>query len=423
MNVSDGSLSPLQIAYIIGRTHYLPLGGVGMHDFRTFKGQLNGQQLQNCLALLVQKHAALRTLINADTFTQTVLEQAEVQYTEIDLQGLPHGEARNQTAALMAQYSHYVHDLKRPPWHFWLVQLPEGAAEGNSILMISFDALILDGYAISALLLALFDDYDEAIGQLGTAQKAGVAHVSNGLANIDFFANKPEDALFWQNKIQALTQTIDFPWQTDLEAIVRSTYGRVTLGISSADWAGLSKRAAQHGVLPNALLNGLILAALAAQNNNGSLYVAIPVSLSLYQQGLSNHSTVLAITHDAHAGTSFFEQVAALQAQTFEALAHISFSGIEIARLICDQIKTSVPFPIVLTNGLSWQRPPEKPYLRYDSGQTQTPQVALDVRASYAAAGDVLIDLDYAEAALSLRVVEGIREAMAAQIRQLLVED
>ncbi len=420
MNMPNGLLSPLQIAYIIGRSHYLPLGGVGMHDFRLFKGHLDGQRLKRCLALLVKKYEALRTLINAEAFTQTILSSGEAQYTEICLRDWPVAAARQEAERLIERHTHYVHDLKRPPWHFWLIQLPEGQAhENRSILMISFDALILDGYAISTVLVELFEYYDDA--SLAAASTLANSHgMTGGMADIDFFANKPEDALFWHSKVQAMTQTIDFPWQRNLETIVCSEYKRATLRIDEQDWQGLSTMAAQQGLLPNALLNGMILSALAAQNNGGELYVAIPVSLSLYQQGLSNHSTVLAITFAAHEEALFFDTIAALQAQTFEALGHISFSGIEIARLICDQVKTSVPFPIVLTNGLSWPRPPRKEYLRYVCGQTQTPQVAMDVRASYSDTGDLLIDIDYAEEALSLAVIDGVLAAITALACQLL---
>lgn len=420
MNINNGQLSPIQIAYIIGRTHYLPLGGVGMHDFRVFNGDLDGQILHKCLLILVQKYAALRTLIDADSFSQKVLPQGAVQLTEICFRDKSRVEAVREAGRLIAQYEHYVHALKSPPWQLWLIQLPDGEVGADkSMLMVSFDALILDGYAISKLLSELFEHYDMAC--LGLLEEKETTPMIGALSEIDFFENKPEDAVYWQQKVQTMTQEMDFPWLKPLASIICSKYKRQTKVIDQQDWQHLSQIAAKQGILPNALLNGIILQALAAQNEGGRVYVAVPVSLSLYQEHLSNHSTVLAITYEGAEEDSFFDRVKVLQAETFDALAHISFSGIEIARLICDQMKTSVPFPIVLTNGLSWQRPPRREYIRYTSGQTQTPQVAMDVRSSYAHEGHLLIDVDYAVEAVSEEVVASIHEAITRHIDRLLL--
>lgn len=423
MKMSSAPLTALQIAYIIGREYYLPLGGVGMHDFRVFRGSLDSKLLQGCLEVLVEKHTALRTMIDTKGFTQTILENGSVNYTEINFRDLAYEDAFLKAHQFTDLYSHYLHDLTLPPWHFWLIQLPEcNHCNYNSILLASFDALILDGYSISIILEELFDHYHHALCNTPLKQNETSEARQSPLLKANFYENKQEDILFWQDKIKSMPHGLDFPWSTDLEAIKTSRYGRATISISKRHWDSLVLIAAQQSLLPNALLNGIVLEVLSEQSNSDYIYVAIPISFSLYQHELSNNSTVIPIGYHHSKDNSFFEKVDKIQSDTFDALGHISFSGIEIARLICDQIKTSIPFPIVLTNGLSWRLPPHNDYLAYYSGQTQTPQVAMDIRMSFSHAKDLVIDIDYAIEAVELKVINTLLTSIKNRICQLSLQ-
>ena len=409
MKTSNNFLNPLQIAYIIGRTHYLPLGGVGMHDFRVFRGKLDGQSLQKSLRILVEKHVALRTMIDGGSFTQTILEKNDTNFTEIDFSNLTPEEAELKTNQLIELYSHHVHDLTNSPWHIWLIQLPECSHYSwKSILLTSFDALILDGYAISIILEELFYHYNNITYSVHKEINSLTKINKTQPSKINIYENNIEDETFWKNKIKTMGNTVSFPWKKDLESINSSRYNRRTATIDKQCWDKLSLIAAKQPLLPNSLLNGIIFDSLSNLTNNTPLYVAIPISLSLYQDCLSNHSTVIPIIYDQTENKSLFNRVSKIQSDTFEALEHISFSGIEIARLICDQIKTSVPFPIVLTNGLSWRLPPHEDYINYYSGQTQTPQIAMDIRLTFSHNKDLVIDIDYATEAIELAVIDSL---------------
>ncbi|MEE3662012.1 condensation domain-containing protein [Brenneria sp. g21c3] len=419
MKIPASALNPLQIAYIIGRTHYLPLGGVGMHDFRVFRGNLDSILLQESLTILVQKHAALRTLIDIDEFTQSTREKGTINFTEINFRDLSYENATLQANQFIDSHSHYLHDLADSPWHIWLILLPEHiGCDYNSILLTSFDALILDGYSISILLEELFDHYHNALCNSYQMESAVIETNKSQQSEFDFYKNKQEDVFFWQEKIRTMTNTLDFPWKRDLESIKTSKYARKTVFIKKQHWDVLRSIATQESLLPNALLNSIVLEALAEQSNSNHIYAAIPISFSLYQNQLSNHSTVIPIGYHKRDDKSFFESAHEIQRDTLDALEHVSFSGIEIARLICDQVKTSIPFPIVLTNGLSWRLPPHRDYIDYYSGQTQTPQVAMDIRLSFSHAKELVIDIDYAIEAIDLNVIDVLLTSIQDRICQ-----
>ena len=43
-----------------------------------------------------------------------------------------------------------------------------------------------------------------------------------------------------------------------------------------------------------------------------------------------------------------------LQTEVLEGLQHLSFSGVDLARLLFEKVGTAPVLPIVITNGLSW---------------------------------------------------------------------
>ncbi|MFI7914109.1 non-ribosomal peptide synthetase, partial [Acinetobacter baumannii] len=53
------------------------------------------------------------------------------------------------------------------------------------------------------------------------------------------------------------------------------------------------------------------------------------------------------------------------------------------------------------------------------SGQTQTPQLALDIRLSFSAGSDLVIDLDYIEQALSPAMVQDMAETLSKRLHDL----
>nr|ELR5046537.1 hypothetical protein [Providencia rettgeri] len=66
----ERKLNKLQVAYVLGRQNYLPLGGVAMHDFREYRGDVDLDVFKNCLREVVEKHNALRIVIDHKKFSQ-----------------------------------------------------------------------------------------------------------------------------------------------------------------------------------------------------------------------------------------------------------------------------------------------------------------------------------------------------------------
>jgi len=204
MMITEQALNKMQIAYILGRMNHLPLGGVAMHDFREFRGDIDLTLFEKCLDDMVVRHGALRTIIDQSHFSQYQTEHAKINMTVIDYSHYSRCEAIEQIDALRSQVSHYKHDLRSSPWGVWFLKInKEQPTDFNTVLFFSFDGLILDGYSISSLINQIICCYKHL--QSNNICVADKPSNKDG-KDTDFFLSKEEDKTYWLDKITLLKQ-------------------------------------------------------------------------------------------------------------------------------------------------------------------------------------------------------------------------
>jgi len=401
-------LTPLQQAYLLGRSEQWPLGGVAMHDFREYHGlRLDLARLEARLRELVQHYAALRTCIDPQRFTQHVRPEATLNLDRQDLRALDHQAAQQRLADLREQYSHQRHDPTQPLWRIVAIQLPEMQdVAGNpydSVIFTSFDALILDGQGISSVIARLFDD----------ATLPPIAPTSPpAIATAD---QRQADAAYWQAKLQDITTPSALPWRTPLANIKSSRYRRANLTLPREVLKQFSRLGSAHALLRNSSLSALILDTLAQWTTDGELCVGVPVAFPAADGSLSNASTFVAVRY-TRLGGSFVSRAQALQDDVLGALDHLTFSGVDLARQLQSHSQGSPALPVILTNCLGWETLPTHAPVRYFDGVTQTPQVAIDIRLTQDADKNLLLCVDYAEQALDGEQVQAMLDALQRRV-------
>jgi amino acid adenylation domain-containing protein len=401
-------LTPLQQAYLLGRSEQWPLGGVAMHDFREYHGlRLDLARLEARLRELVQHYAALRTCIDPQRFTQHVRPEATLNLDRQDLRALDHQAAQQRLADLREQYSHQRHDPAQPLWRIVAIQLPEMQdVAGNpydSVIFTSFDALILDGQGISSVIARLFDD--ATLPPIAPTSPPAIATAEQRQA----------DAAYWQSKLQDITTPSALPWRTPLANIKSSRYHRANLTLPREVLKQFSRLGSAHALLRNSSLSALILDTLAQWTTDGELCVGVPVAFPAADGSLSNASTFVAVRY-TRLGGSFVSRAQALQDDVLGALDHLTFSGVDLARQLQSHSQGSPALPVILTNCLGWETLPAHAPVRYFDGVTQTPQVAIDIRLTQDADKNLLLCVDYAEQALDGEQVQAMLDALQRRV-------
>lgn len=398
-------LTDLQQAYLLGRERHLPLGGVAMQEFREYRGAIDVEALPQRLLALAERHAGLRTHIDPERRVSRVSAEATVNYDEIDLRGLTHAEALRWIDGLREDYAHRLFDLARSPWNVTAFRLPEpqpGETEQAAcILFARFDALILDGRAIALLLIELLSGEAPALAAAALSPPADEA-------------KRREDAAYWARKLQPVDGPPQLPWTKPLESIAASRYERASLSIARERFTTLGRLAAKERLFRNTAVTAVILEVLSHWLSEGALCVGIPVAPAASGE-LANRSSFIAVNWDARQA-NFRERARSLQGDVLEGLEHLSQSGVQISRLLMNAHPGGPALPVVVTNGLSWPKLAKDLDIRRHDGLTQTPQVAVDIRFSDDAEGNLVIDIDHAREAIDRQIVRDILAALDRQI-------
>lgn len=413
ISATQQPLNPLQRAYLMGRNGQVPLGGVAMHDFRQFYCDLSLEELTSALHALAEQHAALRTVIDENQYTQSVREEVVLNIDHCDLSQHSKADATQEVERLVEQHSHSILPLDKPLWRMCLIQLPKALLSktwqqdsSGALLLTSFDGLILDGHAISVLLNTLFNK-----------EPYSPSAIANNTPP-SYFANTPNDQNYWQDKLANIDEVITLPWKRDLEGIFNPDYKREGILLPHPFWQSLAKLGAQHQLLPNSVLTAALFEVLALWANEHKLLVSMPISNSIMHKELGNHSSFIAISYRSSADKGFVEKAKGIQIDVLEAMAHTSFSGVELGKALVKKTAKLVTLPVAITNGLSWSNDPYQ-RAKYVSGLTQTPQLALDIRISKTANNEIAIDFDYAVQALPEMVIQQMLQTLEHYLRTL----
>lgn len=395
-------LNALQQAYLLGRTTALPLGGVAMQEFRQYHGNIDILLFRQRLTEMVRRHESLRTYIDKNRLMQYVSDQIIVNLKEIDLSTLPHELASAQIQSYKDSYTHALFDLTQSPWNITLFLL-----ENNLLtIFVRFDALILDGRSIAALMLELFD------GQLLDIETSTVENQTE-----NSLSTRQSDIMYWGGKLSQVVNTPQLPWKTSLEDLMTSRYQRKSLIIAKDQFKQLANIGAKQALFKNSVIMSVILKVLSYWSIDEALCVAIPI-LPLYAGPFSNSSTFIAV--EWKHSDQFTDQASHLQTEVLEGLQHLSFSGVDLARQLFEKTGLGPVLPIVITNGLSWSVLPESNLMKQEDGLTQTPQVAIDIRFSTQSDGALVFNIDYAEDALSSEMIDDFLDALQDAINQMV---
>ncbi|MGS4991787.1 AMP-binding protein [Roseibium sp. RP-7] len=398
-------LTSLQRAYLLGRSEYVPLGGVAMQEFREYRGRFNLALLERRLLHLAERYDSLRTVVDGQRQSRHVLATPQVDFLRIDLSDQTPESAEQKIAELKQGFTHELFDLTAPPWRVVAFQLPETAGKtgDDCAIFFRFDALILDGFSIAALMVELFEDR-----QIESATSLPVPSAIQPIKS-----QNEADANYWRAKLRSYEGVPKLPWAKSLETIGTSRYARAGLTIDAARFRKLTRMGAKAGLFRNTVLSAVILEVLSHWLSEGGLHVGVPAAPRT-EGGYQNGSTFFAVAWDGQGTDDFIARAKALQDDVLEGLDHLSFAGVEISRFLMDLGggASGVALPVVLTNGLSWPVLSSDAHVRLHDGLTQTPQVALDIRLGALADGGLVIDIDHAVEAIERTVVDDILAAI-----------
>jgi amino acid adenylation domain-containing protein len=412
-------LTDLQLAYFVGRSPAVPLGGTGCHVYWEFQSDsaLDVERLEGAWNRLVEAHDMLRAVFSADA-TQWV--QSEVPPTRIAVHDW---RAANDggVAALAALRDRMAHEVFDPThWPLFRIELSHSSL--GSRLHVSIDLLIVDVLSLFGLLRQwgrLYASPDSQVAAPAISFRDYVGYLERrkqGAAHARALA-------FWRDEIARLPDAPALPRARPDQALVGARFVRRRGELDPAAWQRLQTAARACGATPAAVLVTAFGAALAHWTGedfaiNVTVYDRRPVHPDIDRVIGDFTSTILLAAGSDSAG-GFGARARATSSDLARRLEHTAVSGVEALR----RFGQGRGVPFVFTSMLGYD-----PVIgaeagitslgRLDHGVTQTPQVLLDAQA-YCEGGRLVFTWDIVEEAFPEGLIGALFGAYAGTIARL----
>jgi amino acid adenylation domain-containing protein len=409
-------LTDLQLAYFVGRSPAVPLGGTGCHVYWEFQSDsaLDVERLEHAWNRLVEAHDMLRAVFSDDA-TQRV--QPEVPPTRIAVHDW-RTENDGGAAALTALRDRMAHEVFDPAhWPLFRIELSHSSL--GSRLHVSIDLLIVDVLSLFGLLrqwgrLYALPDRQLAVPAISFRDYVGyLERRRQSAAHATALA-------FWRDEIPRLPDAPALPRARPDQALVAARFVRRRGELDPAAWQRLQTAARACGATPAAVLVTAFGAALAHWTGedfalNVTVYDRRPVHPDIDRVIGDFTSTILLATGPDSTG-GFRARARAISSDLARRLEHTSVSGVEALR----RFGQGRGVPFVFTSMLGYD-----PVIgaeagitslgRLDHGVTQTPQVLLDAQA-YSEGGRLIFTWDTVEEAFPEGLIGALFDAYAETI-------
>ncbi|WP_067651949.1 non-ribosomal peptide synthetase [Nocardia harenae] len=367
-------LTDIQVAYWLGRSADFDLGGIGAQLYFEYDlHDLDVERSQAAWNRVLQRHAMLRAVVDADGRQRVLPDAAEYRFRVIEADGAFDAAA----ARLRAEMSGGAIDAAAGP----LFDIGVVCGDGQSRLCVVFDTLVIDGLSALVLLSEWFGWYAEP-----TREPAPLA-----VEFRDYVLNcAPSEAevaaglAYWRERLPELPPGPQLPLRVLPAAVERPLFTRRELRLDPQVWSRIVARARALGVTPSVVL----LAAYTWVLGRWSAQRELTVTLTRFDRRdvhpdimrvVGDFSSLLLVADRPEAGESWAGRARRLQEQLWSDLDHQQVSAIRVLReLARESAVPAEPVPVVFTSMLGVDDELARSVRWPDFTRTQTPQVWLD---------------------------------------------
>ncbi|WP_174187496.1 type I polyketide synthase [Nocardia barduliensis] len=397
-------LTRVQHAYWVGRSGAFGLSDVACHIYLEYDcDKLDLDRYEQAWNRAIRRHEMLRAVVTEDGRNQILAEVPEYRIRRHDLTGST-GRARADTLEdLRRRLSHRVHRPDRWPLFDVRAALLD---DTTTRLFIGIDALICDAGSFLVLdrdLRLLYTDPAAVLPPLPTRFADYVAHTEARAESAD----RKRAIDYWRRRMD------DLPGAPALPTISRTQtqpwFGRRADRLAPAEWQGLRRLAADHGVTPSAVLLTAYSDVLAAWSGDERFTLSLtlvdrPVALPGIDGAVGDFTTLLAHEVDRTDGGAFAERVVRTQRRLFDDIDHREYSALDLLAELSTRTGQRRLLPVVFTSALDMAQlvggAPDLEWAgRIVHGVSQTPQVWLDHQA-FVDAGGLRLQWDVLETVL-----------------------
>lgn len=374
-------LTPIQSAYLVGRSTDYELGGVGTHVYGEFEVPYTVEKIQEALQKLITRHSMLRAVINEEGKEQILTEVPRYQIEVIDVRAWSLLERAEQIKKLREEMEHHIFQINTWPL-FDFKALKD--SDDQTYLLVGFDMLIADAGSMQIIFSELaqycqnetlflpeldftFRDYVETLNTLTTTNSYQQAKK------------------YWLAKLNEFPTAPNLPLLMEPSKIIKPSFKRLHHLVKSNDWERLQKLAREKGITPSALLCTAYAEVLAYWSNQPHLALNLTVFNrypfhEMVNSLVGDFTSVMMLDLDLAAESDFWKKAVLVQEKIMEALEYRDYDGVYfIGELLKTRNLTNQAIaPVVFTSALTGEHHGLSRLGRMKYALTETSQVYLD---------------------------------------------
>ena len=295
---------------------------------------LDVERMKSALQSLVDRHEALRTVINEDGKTQTVLPEVEIEIPVVDLRSANSTSSAVSTRLekLYTEEAEHLFDLQNGPLvRFKIVMLEEK----TSLVFIHVHHVICDGWSLGILTRELGEMYGSASsllnlqGLVNLATPKPISQYANEQADLQHSDLYKNNEVYWLDQFSDGVPVLNLP--TDFHRPPLKTYPGAVEKISfEADFVkSLRKSAAKQGTTFYVFMLAAYQAYLSRITGQADFVIGVAAAghnLPGNQNLVAHAIGLLPVRTKIGEGTSFKDYVKTVRGKVLDAFDHQQFT-------------------------------------------------------------------------------------------------
>ncbi len=385
------SLTDIQHAYWIGRSSVAELGNVACHVY--FEIQAQGLDLDRYTAAwqqVVSRHDMLRAIILPDGRQQVLENPPLFQINAEDLRGDTPDMVSQKTVLIREEMSHQVRPTDQ--WPLFEVRATI-LDDSHTLLHISMDILIADGYSIFNLMREIDHFYRMPDQGLAPIECTFRDYVLAEAAFRDSDTYQQSER-YWMDKLETLPPAPELPLAKSPSELEQIRFVRREARLAPGVWEQLQSYASQSGLTRANVLLSAFAEVLATWSKSKDFTLNLTFFHRLQghpriNEVIGDFTSLILLQVDVSHDMTFMERTRKIQEQLWKDMEFRYFSGVRVLQELSrkNQGGERTLMPVVFTSNLGYEKiRPESSGLSLPGklvySISQTPQVWIDNQIS-----------------------------------------
>ena len=414
-NENKYPLTPIQKAYLMGRSADYELGGTSAHYYTELKWKgLDSKKLEYAVNRMIDIHDILQTIILPDG-NQVALE--EVPYYKVTVRKV----SDEQFVELRESMKAHIYEVGK--WPMFDVFVSE-KDEGTTIVHFSFDCMLLDGWSANMMIKEIFSLYRGMdIDEPAYSFRQYVVDKDKWIENKDYYHVAQK---YWTENAPDLPPAPVMPYSMPLGEVRTPHFVRKNAVLSRELTMKLNEKIKSYSTTASSVICTAYMRTLSEFGGsddfslNLTLYNRLPINKEVSKL-LGDFTNVTLIPYHRHG--NFVTEVTEVRNALVKAVEHRAFNGLELLKFLAGDDVFKAVMPVVFTSELFGNldeadnsevfKVMEEVY-----SISQTPQVALDHQA-LVRNGELVLIWDHVEELFEKEVMDNMFESYVSFVKNL----